>query len=301
MRLNAQTLVLLGAAILIIVVFVVLDSQSTTTTEATATPSGVAGALLEGVDVASINQFELRNHATSEYLRLSKTGGTWNINATYQTDVVAPDDALVDGNISTYAALQYSDSFESDNLAAFGLDQPVYTLSITTADGIQHLLHIGQKNMAGNRYYAIAEEAVADALADLSVDATVEATAETTAEASAEATADPLASVWDGIVIEPRPTLSGMNTILLVNSSTIDQLLGLIAMPPYQPLPTFTPMPTNTPNPFSEVDQTATASAAFATFEAQMTAQATAEATAEASAEITVEITREATPEATPE
>lgn len=85
------------------------------------------------------------------------------------------------------------------------------------------------------------------------------------------------------------------DTIYLVQRSTLDTLLRLVAMPPY--VPTATPLATLTftPNPFSEVDQTATA-----VIEQTSTAGANATATTIALTP-TAEPTAEGSPEATNE
>lgn len=95
-------------------------------------------------------------------------------------------------------------------------------------------------------------------------------------------------------------------TVLQMNATTLDEIIGLIAAPPYVAAPTATPTFTPSPNPYSEVEQTATA-AVQQTATAQFTPEATAEATAEvteeeasaSTAEATAEVTGEATAEAT--
>jgi hypothetical protein len=303
-------MLLLGAAILVIILVVVISSQpAEDSANATPTASSISGALIEGVEAATINQLEIRDHNTGEYVRLVKdTGGAWDIRGTYQSDVTDPDQAAITTQITEYAGIQFSDSFESSELAAFGLDQPAYTFIVGTESGGTYRLYVGGQNPAGTRYYVIAEvgetgaastsaEATESASAteevvEATVELTPETTVEATAEASAEVTTEALPDVWD-IITEPRPTLTGTQTILLVSDTTLDEFISLIAAPPYGPTPTPTSTPTNTPNPFSEVDQTATASAVFATAYAQATATAQALITEEATAEVTAEATAE--------
>jgi len=147
----------------------------------------------------------------------------------------------------------------------------------------------------------ITAEATAEVTPESTAEVTPESTAEMTAEATAEAALDPLGdgAVMDALTLDrfigAAPTLSGMQAILLIETSLVDRLLGLITAPPYAPPPPPTLFPTPTPNPFSEVDQTATQSALFAA-----TATAAAQVTPEVTVEITIEATAEATAEATP-
>lgn len=87
-------------------------------------------------------------------------------------------------------------------------------------------------------------------------------------------------------------------TVYLVQGSTIDMLVGNIAIPAYVPSPTPMPTATASPNPYSEVEQTATAAVEQQQFIMTMTAiaEATAEPTSEATAEAAAEATATAAP-----
>jgi hypothetical protein len=74
------------------------------------------------------------------------------------TPEVAPmrevDQTRVAQAISTLLGLRYRDSFESDNLAQFGLDVPTYDINFTAGD-TAYRLQIGDKNIGGTQYYAL--------------------------------------------------------------------------------------------------------------------------------------------------
>jgi hypothetical protein len=92
--------------------------------------------------------------------------------------------------------------------------------------------------------------------------------------------------------------------VYLVQSSTIDMLIGNIAIPAYVASPTPSPTFTATANPYSEVEQTATAAVEQANLAITLTAYAsitpgTPEATTEATGEVTAESTAQVAPAAT--
>lgn len=318
MRLNTGTLLLILAAVVVIAVVILLNGQPATAPgDPTPTSAAVTGSVFVGVDAPGADSITLTNYESGEFVTFTRdTGGAWDIAGTYSSDVTDPlQDGVVTG-IAPIQSLVFLDSFESDQLSGFGLDQPTYTIEVNGADGTQYTLYVGSLNPSGNRYYAVAQTfagaaSTADPNAALSTaettpEATPEATPDMTAEATADAASTPeamLDPLSDGAVMDAltldralgaRPTLSGTQTILLIDNAVIDTLLDLIVAPPYAPPPTATLLPTSTPNPFSEVEQTATAASVFAT--ATAAAQITAEATAEATGEAASEATAEATP-----
>jgi hypothetical protein len=70
------------------------------------------------------------------------------------TPVREVDQTRVAQAISTLLGLRYRDSFESDNLAQFGLDTPTYDINFTAGD-TDYRLQIGDKNIGGTQYYAL--------------------------------------------------------------------------------------------------------------------------------------------------
>lgn len=281
MRLNRNTILLALVGLIVIVAVLLINNTPASAPDETPTPSGeVSGPLFEGVDAAAITRLEVRDNWTRARTVLVKDeGGSWAIEATYSTDR-ATDQTLAAEKPGLVSALQSVDRFESADLASFGLANPAYTVALTGADGVSTLLHIGDRNPAGNRYYTVLET-TSDPLPE--IDLTEEAASESTA--AVDATPEPI------VTLEPVVTLEGAQTIYLVAQTSLTGLIDLINQPPYVPAPTATPTPTNTPNPFSEVEMTATAQAVFESLDATATAQAAVEAAAEVTAEATAEPT----------
>jgi hypothetical protein len=228
------------------------------------------------------------------------------------------DQETVQTNLTAFLGLNAADRFESDQLADFGLDRPVYSILVTSEDGTEYVVHIGGQNPTGNRYYAvqeqvsgaeatpgagsITEEATADATHEATPEATeaidstsaeateaASATSEATAEGTPEATTDlePLATATLAPLPEPLVALQGTRLIQTIPKTQIDQLIAFITTPPYL-IPT--PVPT-LPIPLPESTVEATQATPEATEQAteEATEQATAEATTEATAEPTAE------------
>ncbi len=212
MRLNRGTLILLVAALAVIVLVIIVGGNPTSSTE-TPTPGATAatGPLFLDVTSENVIALEARNNETGEYVRLLKNQfdvtGTqaWEIDGTFSRTDVAPAQDTITTQISSLVGLQYTDSFTSDQLADFGLDQPAYTFIVTTRAGARYALHVGGQNPAGNRYYVISQpleatapagEATAEATAEIIIDATAEATADAAAQSIApDATAEPTAEI----------------------------------------------------------------------------------------------------------
>ncbi len=324
MRLNTGTIALILVALVIIGGVILLGGQPADAPgDPTPTSAVVSGSVFVGADAANASSVTLTNYESGEYVTFSRdAGGAWTIAGTYASDITPPIQETISTELATVQTLLYTDRFDMDQLSGFGLDTPRYTLVVNAANGTQYMLYLGDTNPSGNRYYAVAQtfasamstaeitpestaemtaEATAEITAEATAEVTPESTAEMTAEATAEAALDPLGdgAVMDALTLDrfigAAPTLSGMQAILLIETSLVDRLLGLITAPPYAPPPPPTLFPTPTPNPFSEVDQTATQSALFAA-----TATAAAQVTPEVTVEVTIEATAEATAEATP-
>lgn len=295
MRLNTGTILLIVVALVVIVAGVFITSQPDASIgDPTATPAAVSGPVFGGIDPLTVSQLRIVNHDSGEYVTLSRdSGGAWGIGGSYSSTVTPPLQDAITTNIGSVVTLNYTDTFPGDDLASFGLDTPTYTLTLYTTNGGEYTLLIGGKNPGGNRYYAVIQaqpgEGTAEPIsASLSVpEATIEAVIDATAEATSDAAATP-----DRFTGE-RPTLSGGQNIVLLNTSVIDPYIGLIALPPYAPTNTPLPPPTATPNPYSEVEMTATAVSAMATQNAAIMATATAMAqvTDEATIEAIIELT----------
>lgn len=296
MRLNRGTLILLLASLVVIAIVLVLsNNQASAPGAETTTPSAFStavtvGPLFPDLDAANIASVEVTDNRAGYSTLLTKSGtDIWTIaSATYsvnrETDQAAAAEA-----VSNLAALQANDSFESDQLADFGLDNPAHVITITNSDGTHYLVYVGNKNPAGNRNYVLVttQEGVEIPTAP-TADSTAEPTEESTSEATAEATPEPYQGMAPGIT-------SG--TVYLVLQSSVTAVTDLIASPPYVPAPTPTLTPTATLNPLSEVQQ-ATQTAEFFASVTAVFEQVRMTQTAEANLEATVEATPELTPTA---
>src|SRR5690606_30783922 len=62
------------------------------------------------------------------------------------------------GLLTSLLALQSQESFEADDLAQYGLAQPAYSIYAVAEDGAIQVLHVGNQNPAGTRYYTVQEQ-----------------------------------------------------------------------------------------------------------------------------------------------
>ncbi len=201
MRLNRGTITLLVGSALVIIAVLLFNSIATAPGSATATATGSAGPLFEGLEADAIARLEIASNTNGDHTVLLKdAGGAWNItDVTYGTDRAVQQDSASEA-ITNFADLQANDSFVAENLADFGLDQPDYVITAQAGE-TTYTIYVGNQNPTGNRYYVMtatgqaeaivpppaAEEATEEATAETAENATQEATEETT-EAVAEVT-----------------------------------------------------------------------------------------------------------------
>ena|GEM_PF-756089 len=206
MRLNRGTLVLLAVLLLVIVAVLVINNQQANAPgDATATPNMASGPLLPNVAAENIVRYEIRDNNTGAFTAVTKdAGGAWVIDATNEIEGRVPEQSLIDTTAGQIIAINYNSTFEDDQLAEFGLDQPDYTVLISTTGGQLYTVYIGAKVPTGPRYYAVMEQSTftpeatmePGAVATQNVDDEnaneegVAPTSEVTAETTAEATSD---------------------------------------------------------------------------------------------------------------
>lgn len=161
MRFNRGTLILLAVLIVVIVAVLLINNQQATAPgEATATASTVSGPLLPGIATDEIVRYEVRNNTTGEYTALTEdTEGVWTIDSTNALAGREPEQALIESTAEQITDINYTNMFEDDELATFGLDQPSYTVFITTEAGQFYTIYIGAKAPTSSRYYAVVETA----------------------------------------------------------------------------------------------------------------------------------------------
>ncbi|MBK8024406.1 MAG: DUF4340 domain-containing protein [Chloroflexi bacterium] len=277
MRLNRGTIILIAALVLVFAgALVISNQQASTSTTPTATPNPEAGPLFAALDPATVARYELRQAGTGSYVELARLdAANWSLDGSAEEAGRVPDSTLIESTLGQLADIEFTTSFESDQLADFGLTAPQYTLFVETGTGEGYTLYIGAKAPTNPRYYAVLAEGVAAPPPEATPEATVEATAEATAEAADVAALDPFANLLDQVV-QTRPadfTLSGTQKIYVIPQTVITTLAGWLTAAPYA-APTPTPLPTMTPE--ATVETTVEA-----TLEAEVTPEATVEATAE--------------------
>lgn len=259
MRLSRNTLLLIAVLAAVIVIMFVVSNNQVSAPAADTTPTAVVGGPLFG-DLAArpvlITQIVLRDNATGASQRYGRDADNlWGLE---DGRPINADTVLT--AINDLASLNANDTFESDSLAQFGLDQPAYTVFITTSDDTAFALHIGGKNPNGARYYVTTQTLTTADVPTPAPAAESTPEAESTAEAAPEATALP----------EPLVTLDGTIMVSTVPKAFVeDTLLPLLNAPP---LATPTPEPT--------VEPTAEATDALISTPEAAPAEATAEATA---------------------
>jgi hypothetical protein len=312
MRLNRATILLVIGLLVIIVGALLLNSAGQPAAQPTPQPTSVTVRVFPYADGTRAVRLEIRSNTTGVSTTLTRDPSfLWQVAATGATVPTVNrivDQVAVPGFLSSFAQLASTESFQQDQLSSFKLDQPSHTITMTSDDGGVYTLHIGETNLAGGRYFAIAETTAgsgAPAPTAMPTSAFTPTPEETTPTATVTATT--AATATQGPSPTPTATatalvnLSGMQTIYLVPKSEVDALIALIQQPPYTPLPTATPTPFPTANPYSEVDQTATAAVQqTATMTSLMlTATASAPSATPEAAISTPEVTPQITTEAT--
>lgn len=172
MRLNRGTIFLIGVLVIIIAIVLVISNQQASAPGTTPTPNAVAGPLLPGVAGENIVRYEVRDNTTGDFVVLTKdTSGTWLLDATNAIADRTPDQSLINTTVGQIAAINYSNLFQDDQLATFGLDHPLYTVFVTTSDNLFHVIYIGSKSPTSARYYAVVQQTT---LAESTDEATTE-------------------------------------------------------------------------------------------------------------------------------
>lgn len=183
MRMNRGTIILVVASILVIAAVLVFNNIASAPDEGTPTPaSSGGGPLFEDLSAETLTRLSLLNNTDDEQTVLSKDeGGAWSIEeATHSTERATDQDAAAQA-ATDFASLTANDSFTAENLADFGLEEPAYTLRAEGAEETTYVVHIGNENPTGNRYYALREgdeEPIIYLLPKTSVDALLDLIAE---------------------------------------------------------------------------------------------------------------------------
>lgn len=158
MRLNRQTLIILGGSIIVIMAVLLLLNSPASAPELDEndTPA-LAGPIFPDVDQEAVVQFGVRSSIDESFTLMARNeAGIWTVtDGTDIRDDVDLDQMRVVGSMGVLASLQATDGFTADDLTPYGLDDPLYIMTLITDDSTVHSVSIGNKNPAGTRYYAL--------------------------------------------------------------------------------------------------------------------------------------------------
>ena len=136
-------------ALVVVAYFVIKNRSSATSTEPTPTAPGI-NFLVTQADgtLQSLRIYDNQNHNVQMQ---RDTSGTWII--TLPTPGAA-DQALAAAAETQVGALRIVTTLDSQlNLADAGLDSPAYTVELTFASGIQHVIQVGTLTPTNSGYY----------------------------------------------------------------------------------------------------------------------------------------------------
>ena len=161
MRMNRGTILLLVVSLVVIIAVLVLTinqaaapGETPETLDAAATPE----ALFPGMSEDSIARLEVRDDLTGDRTVLLRSSeGEWSLEPADPSGAVV-DPAQMSGLATSLFGLEGQESFEADELAQYGLDQPLYSVYAVATDGAIHVMHVGNQNPAGSRYYVVTEQ-----------------------------------------------------------------------------------------------------------------------------------------------
>lgn len=166
MRMNRGTIILLLVSLVVIIAVLVLTINQAAAPGDTAPDSDTAEAtpqvLFAGVTEPNIVRLEVRDDLTGERVVLTKADADaeWQLAAAEPVDGVV-DQTQVSGLLTSLVGLQTTEAFEADDLAQYGLDTPTYSVYAVSDSGSISVMHVGDRNPAGTRYYVAVEQLAA--------------------------------------------------------------------------------------------------------------------------------------------
>lgn len=212
MRLTRTTFLIIIVAVAVIVAVLLFNASPASAPPApTGMPTLAAGGpLFDGLTVDAIQNLTIEELATGEAVDFTRDStGAWAL--TGDTSGFVLDSTALERSAAAFVNLMAYDSFASESLSTYGLEAPIWLVTVQLADGSSAELYAGGLNPTGNRRYVVAA---------------MHAAAENAA--SAEATPAP-----DSFI------LSGEQTVSTVIASVVDDWAALFNAPIY--LPTATP------------------------------------------------------------
>jgi hypothetical protein len=165
MRLNRGTILLVLVSLIVIVAVVMLNNQRTSAPDVTPTATLGAGAGPIFPTIADVNnqgnivKFEVTDNTANQKVVMTKdAANVWKIEESAAPSELATDQTKAVGTMSVLASLTALDSFTTDKLADFGLDQPKYTMVLTDKDNKTYTLKVGNQSPANPRYYGLVDD-----------------------------------------------------------------------------------------------------------------------------------------------
>jgi hypothetical protein len=165
MRLNRGTILLILGSLIVITAALLLNQRRTSAPDVEATPTGVSGAVALFPTIADVGnqggivRFEVTdNTASTKFVMTKDDANLWTIVESASPSDLAVNQEEAVGTMSVLASLRSLDSFTTETLADFGLDQPKYTMVLTDKDAKTYTLKVGNQSPANPRYYALVDE-----------------------------------------------------------------------------------------------------------------------------------------------
>ncbi len=233
MRLSRNTLLLLLVSALVIAAVLFLNrDEAQEPTVVTPVVNDEGGPLLPGLAEEDVVSVALRDNASGSYIQLTRTGEGWAVSGPADEGLRTVDQAAAQLAVNNLLELAVNSSFEIDELEAFGLDAPAFTLELDRGEGPLEVIFVGKQNPQGTRHYVMTRQL--------------------------------------DVAAGAAPDLAQGTLVQLVNSSGMERVTRVIDDPPWEALPTTTPLPSATLNPLSEVEMATASAAAQATSTAEL-------------------------------
>ena len=147
------TLILVGVFFLLLLYFFFVQRpREEAAQNATPTTGAISGGALWNVTADQIIGAQVVDRVGLRTMAVKKdTTGLWAV----LQPTPAPADQLQAGDvINRLVGLRYTTALtQVADLDAFGVLSPTYTIELTTADGVVHLVNVGNKTPIGTEYY----------------------------------------------------------------------------------------------------------------------------------------------------
>ena len=137
----------------------------------------------------------LQDNESGDFIRLTREGEDWAVSGPADEGLRRVDQAAAQLAVDNLLELAVNSSFEIDDLTAFGLVEPAFTLEVERGEGPLEVIFVGRQNPQGTRHYVMTRQL------DVSADA---------------------------------PELAQGSLVQLVNSRPLEDVLDLLDEPPWQ-------------------------------------------------------------------